>query len=84
MTFFRFFMTLLWGMMILPATAQSEQALTVSGKVLDAEFKGPLIQATVQLFRANDSTFVGGTVTDRQGNFEVEAPSNGIYRLKVS
>jgi hypothetical protein len=69
------------------ALAQDEpdrNQLTISGNVQDAELKEPIIQATVQLFRANDSTFVGGTVTDRNGNFSVEAPSNGIYRLKIS
>ena len=69
------------------AFAQEEpdrSQLTISGNVQDTELKEPIIQATVQLFRANDSTFVGGTVTDRNGNFSVEAPSNGIYRLKIS
>ena len=67
--------------------AQSEgndRGLTVSGNVQDADLKEPMVQATVQLFRKRDSTFVGGTVTDMQGNFSVEAPANGIYRLKVS
>ena len=27
---------------------------------------------------------MGGTVTDLRGNFTVEAPTNGIYRLKIS
>ena len=69
------------------STAQSEdndRGLTVSGHVQDADLKEPMVQATVQLFRKRDSTFVGGTVTDLQGNFSVEAPANGIYRLKIS
>ncbi|MGX8720505.1 MAG: carboxypeptidase-like regulatory domain-containing protein, partial [Eubacteriales bacterium] len=44
----------------------------------------PLVQATIQLFRSKDSTFVGGTMTDIRGNFSLDAPSNGIYRLKIS
>ena len=43
-----------------------------------------MVQATVQLFWAKDSSFVGGTVTDLRGNFAVEAPSNGIFRVKIS
>jgi hypothetical protein len=67
------------------AAAQTEdQGLTVSGTVQDAEQKEPMVQATVQLFRQRDSTFVGGTVTDLRGNFSMVAPTNGIYRLKVS
>jgi len=56
----------------------------ISGNVTDADAKEPIMQATVQLFRAKDSTFVGGTVTDLRGNFSIEAPSHGIYRLKIS
>ena len=69
---------------VCPSLAQDDRSLTVSGTVHDAELKEPVIQASVQLFRQRDSTFVGGTVTDLRGNFSVEAPSNGIYRLKIS
>ena len=70
---------------VIPSTAQEDdRTLTVSGTVHDAELKEPVIQASVQLFRQRDSTFVGGTVTDLHGNFSVEAPANGIYRLKIS
>ena len=65
-------------------TQEEDRGLTVSGSVEDAELKEPMVQATVQLFRQRDSTFVGGTVTDLRGNFSVEAPANGIYRLKIS
>ena len=75
----------MWSLTVV-AFAQNDEdrGLTVSGCVMDAELKEPLVQATVQLFRQRDSTFVGGTVTDVRGNFSVEAPANGIYRLKVS
>ena len=80
---------LLLLMMMIAATAiaqeeEDERALTVRGRVQDAELKEPMVQATVQLFRQRDSTFVGGTVTDIRGNFSVVAPANGIYRLRVS
>ena len=65
-------------------TSDEDRGLTVSGTVYDAELKEPLVQATVQLFRQRDSTFVGGTVTDIRGNFSVVAPANGIYQLKIS
>ena len=66
------------------AQSGEDQGLTVSGNVHDAELKEPMVQATVQLFRRRDSTFVGGTVTDLRGNFSVEAPANGVYKLKIS
>ena len=58
--------------------------LLISGSVQDAELKEPMVQASVQLFRLRDSTFVGGSVTDLRGNFSVDAPANGIYLLKIS
>lgn len=69
---------------LLPATAQQRQRLTISGHLSDDDTDEVLPQATVQLFWAKDSSFVGGTVTNERGDFHVEAPSNGIYRLKIS
>ena len=66
------------------AQSGDDEGLTVSGHVYDAELNEPMVQATVQLFRQRDSTFVGGTVTDLRGNFSVEAPTNGIFKLKIS
>ncbi len=43
-----------------------------------------MVQATVQMFLAKDSTFVGGTVTDIRGTFSVEVSFNGIYKLRIS
>ena len=83
----RFILTLaLLILSIAGVKAQSgeDQGLIVSGNVHDAELKEPMVQATVQLFRRRDSTFVGGTVTDLRGNFSVEAPANGVYKLKIS
>ena len=80
----RFGIVLFLGLLSLSVSAQEEGEMTVSGSVLDADLKEPMVQATVQLFRSKDSTFVGGTVTDLRGTFSVEAPANGIYRLKVS
>ncbi len=77
----------MWMLAILGIQAQSDdedRGLAVTGYVEDADLKEPMVQATVQLFRQRDSTFVGGTVTDLRGNFSVVAPSNGIYRLRIS
>ena len=58
--------------------------LSISGQLLDADTKEPVQLVTVQLFAAPDSTFVGGTISDEKGNFSLQAPSNGTYRLKFS
>ena len=69
----------------LDAAAQDyNRRLTISGQLFDAEFREPMMQATVQLFTTTDSTFVGGTVSDDKGIFIVQAPSNGTYKLKIS
>ena len=57
---------------------------TISGHITDVDAKEPIEQATIQMFRVKDSTFVGGTLSDVRGNFSVEAPSSGTYRLRIS
>ena len=78
----------LWLLAAASVKAQEEneeyRRLTISGQLLDSDQKEPMIQATIQLFLAQDSVFVGGTVSDIKGNFIIEAPSNGTYRLKIS
>ena len=80
--------SVLWLLAATSIQAQEEneenRRLTISGQLLDSDQKEPMIQATVQLFLAQDSTFVGGTVSDIKGNFIIEAPSNGTYRLRIS
>ena len=78
------FLSVFLGLTLLGAVAQPRQGLTISGQIMDADEKEPLVQASVQLFWAKDSSFVGGTVSNIRGEFSVEAPSNGIYRLRVS
>ena len=64
--------------------SQPREPLTISGTVFDTDLKEPLVQTTVQLFTVTDSTFVGGTVTNNEGAFSIEAPANGVFRLKIS
>ncbi len=78
---------LMFHILPLSSLAQPEpddRKLTIRGKLYDADLKEPMIQVTIQLFTAADSTFVGGTVSDNNGNFYVEAPSNGTYKLRIS
>ena len=85
--FFRFLFTLSLLLVSLGTLAQPEpedRKLAIRGQLLDAEFKEPMVQATIQLFTASDTIFVGGTVTNERGNFYVVAPRSGTYRLKVS
>ena len=60
------------------------QRLTISGQLLDADLKEPMVQATIQLFTVTDSTFVGGAVSNERGNFIVQAPTAGTFRLRIT
>ena len=78
------FVFFLMGIQGLRAQDEEEQRLTISGQVIDSDLKEPMVQATIQLFTASDSTFVGGTVTNEKGTFYVDAPSSGTYKIKIS
>ncbi len=87
MQYKKLFFIFLMIQFFLSAWAQPEpedRKLTVRGQLLDAELKEPMMQATIQLFTASDSTFVGGTVSNDHGNFFIVAPRNGTYRLRIS
>ena len=45
----------------------------VSGVVVDAVDKTPVMQATVQLLNVKDSVMVTGAITDLDGRFSVQA-----------
>ena len=80
----RLILAVLLGLTVLMAFAQSREGFTISGRLTDEDSKEPMSQATVQLFRAKDSTFVGGTISNNRGLFSVEAPTNGIFRLRIT
>ena len=61
-----------------------DRRLTIRGQLIDADLKEPMVQATIQLFQASDSTVAGGTVSSEKGNFYLEAPSAGTYKLRIS
>ena len=80
-------MLALWMLAIVSIQAQPDpdyQRLTISGQLLDADLKEPMVQATIQLFTVTDSTFVGGAVSNERGNFIVQAPSAGTFRLRIT
>ena len=54
----------------------------ITGKVIDKDSGEALEYATITLFRAADSTFVAGIITDARGVFKLEA-GVGKYFLTV-
>jgi hypothetical protein len=58
--------------------------IRITGKVLDLNSKQPLAYATVELLRREDLQFVGKTVTDAAGNFEITTRNNSQLLIRVS
>ena len=65
------------------ARSQS-RSVTVTGKLMEADTKGPAMEATVQLLALPDSTYVTGVASDGGGNFRLPRVKAGKYLLKVS
>ena len=73
---------LLLMLMLLITTSTFAQNIT--GTLTDRDTKEPIMQCTVQLLSAKDSSFVGGTLSDEKGQFTVKAPAAGNYLLKIT
>lgn len=58
-------------------------AYFISGRIIDSAGE-PLIQASVRLLTAKDSTQVKGAVTDNDGNYRLSDVKNGSYILETS
>ena len=57
---------------------------TISGTLIDKETKEAVIQATIQLLKASDSTYVAGTVSNEEGIFSMKTPEPGKYIIKMT
>ncbi len=67
------------------AMAQDSRSnFSINGHLTDVDSKEPMEHVSIQLFWAADSAFVGGTVSNSRGNFSVDVPSVGTFRLKIS
>ena len=74
--------TLLIALVLMAATATFAQR-TVSGKVIDKELNEPVIQATVALLKT-DSSLVANAVTNVSGQFQLTAPQDGNFIVKIT
>ncbi len=57
-------------------------SLKITGKVIDKDTKQPLEYATITLKNLRRPDALNGSITDAQGNFEIETPP-GMYDIKV-
>lgn len=57
----------------------------ITGTLIDADDKSPLMEAALRLVKANrDSTYVGGTTSDTDGKFSIPVSAKGRYVLKIT
>jgi TonB-linked SusC/RagA family outer membrane protein len=69
----------------LPGRAQAQEPYVITGSVLDAETRAPLVNATVQLRTAGSATPAATTVTDEAGRFTLRPRvAAGTYTLQFS
>ena len=71
-------------MVALGAFAQEARRFTINGNLTDIDSKEAMEHVSVQLFTVADSAFVGGTISNERGNFSVDVPSVGTFRLRIS
>ena len=76
----RIFLFFLLCLNIVMAMAQG----TLKGKVLDKQNSEPLGFVNVKVVQAADGKFVGGGMTDIDGNFNLTGLANGNYTLTLS
>ncbi len=57
---------------------------SISGFVMDKSSGEPLESATIQVFKAKDSTLVTGGTTEKNGFFKIENVQGGKYNVLIS
>jgi outer membrane cobalamin receptor len=57
---------------------------TVKGTVVDKSSGNPMESATIQVFKAEDSTLVTGASSDKDGSFSIGGIPSGIYNIRIS
>jgi hypothetical protein len=65
------------------AVSAVAQEREISGVIIDGGTKEPAYQATVRLLKT-DSSLVTGTVSNENGLFKMNAPSDGDYIVKIT
>ncbi|MGJ8594047.1 MAG: TonB-dependent receptor domain-containing protein [Aquaticitalea sp.] len=63
-------------------TAQSQNDVTITGKVIDKDVNQPLEYATVAFFSKSENRIVTGGITDLEGHFSIPVPP-GTYDITV-
>lgn len=77
----KIFMVMTW---LSCANMMAQNAFEVSGTVVDKVTGGAVIGGSIKLLSLPDSTFVAGTTTGTQGEFNLKDVKKGNYALKIS
>jgi len=59
----------------------SQETITISGQILDAESKEPLAFANVAVHELDTNALVTGAISDEQGRFTIDGVALGEYKL---
>src|SRR6056297_3527994 len=62
----------------------SQETITISGQILDAESKEPLAFANVAVHELDTNALVTGAISDEQGRFTIDGVALGEYALYFS
>jgi len=62
----------------------AQEKPSIGGKIVDRATQDVIEYANIRLFRASDSTLVGGTASDNHGTFTIQPVARGTYRLRIS
>lgn len=71
------------SLVVMSVSCALGQNLKITGTITDKDSKEAVMMVTVQMLKA-DSTFIKGVLTDEDGRFSINAPSEGNYILKFT
>lgn len=57
---------------------------TINGRVLDSEFQEPIEYVNIVLYRQSDSLQITGTITNKNGIFELAKIKPSVYYVEIS
>ena len=55
----------------------------ITGKITEEHTMDPMEYTTISIYSVVDSTLVGGTISDQNGNFELRKLSYGQYYIET-
>ncbi|MEX0813296.1 MAG: TonB-dependent receptor [Chitinophagales bacterium] len=59
--------------------SQSNEKIQITGKIIDGGTDSPLEYASISAYSINDSTIIGGGISNEKGDFSIDAKSAPFY-----